>query len=198
MVELTYLSLKKNYFLCSYFRHISLCFYSNSERKSSLDVEFDSASNDYPQCILLTDPTTPKKEIPEKMWWWHHHHIFQVFLFFGVAGSIKSIQVGTPWMWNQIPHPTSSPNRNLIKSTMRYVENTNTKSSFLLSQICHFNHYGWLILLKFYWFLNSNSQNLLLACFLIRPILDPKFPLMRGSSMYYSYIEQSFMYPWGI
>ena len=38
--------------------------------------------------------------------------------------------------------------------------------------------YGWLILLKFYWFLNSSSQNLLLACFLIRPILDPKFPLM--------------------
>ena len=34
------------------------------------------------------------------------------------------------------------------------------------------------ILLKFYWFLNSNSQNLLLAHFLIRPILDPKFPLM--------------------
>ena len=32
--------------------------------------------------------------------------------------------------------------------------------------------------MKFYWFLNSNSQNLLLARFLIRPILDPKFPLM--------------------
>ena len=52
------------------------------------------------------------------------------------------------------------------------------KSSFLLWQICQFNHYGWLILLKFYWFLNSKSQNLLLARFLIRPILDPKFPLM--------------------
>ena len=55
----------------------------------------------------------------------------------------------------------------------------NKKSSFLLWQICKLNHYGWLILLKFYWFLNSNSQNLLLACFIIRPILDPKFPLMR-------------------
>ena len=32
--------------------------------------------------------------------------------------------------------------------------------------------------MKFYSFLNSNSQNLLLARFLIRPILDPKFPLM--------------------
>ena len=54
----------------------------------------------------------------------------------------------------------------------------NKISSFLLWQICQFNHYGWLILLKFDWFLNSNSQNLLLAFFLIRPILDPKFPLM--------------------
>ena len=32
--------------------------------------------------------------------------------------------------------------------------------------------------MKFYWFLNSNSQKLILARFLIRPILDPKFPLM--------------------
>ena len=81
-------------------------------------------------------------------------------------------------MQNQIPHPTISPDRNLSKNTMRYVENTNKKRSFLLWQICQFNHYGWLILLKFDWFLNSNSQNLLLAFFLIRPILDPKFPLM--------------------
>ena len=33
-------------------------------------------------------------------------------------------------------------------------------------------------LIEFYWFLNSNLENLLLVCFLIRPILDPKFPLM--------------------
>ena len=52
------------------------------------------------------------------------------------------------------------------------------KSSFLLWQICQINHYGWLIILKFYWFLNSKSQNLLLVHFHIRPILDPKFPLM--------------------
>ena len=58
---------EKNYFLCSYFRHISLCFYSNFDWESLLDAEFDSASNEYPHCILLTDPTTPKKEIPEKM-----------------------------------------------------------------------------------------------------------------------------------
>ena len=35
-------------------------------------------------------------------------------------------------MRNQIPHPTSSPDRNLSKNTMRYVENTNKKSSFFL------------------------------------------------------------------
>ena len=51
---------RKNYFLRSYFRHISLCFYSNFNRERSLDAEFDSASNEYPHCILLTDPATPK------------------------------------------------------------------------------------------------------------------------------------------
>ena len=30
----------------------------------------------------------------------------------------------------KIPHPTSSPDRNFSKNTMRYVENTNKKSSF--------------------------------------------------------------------
>ena len=113
---------------------------------------------------------------------WHTFDViipfFQVFLIFGVAGSIKVCSVGIRWMRNQIPHPTSSPNRNLSKNTVRYVENTNKKSSFFKWQICQFNHYGWLILLKFYWFLNSNSQKLIFARFLIRPILDPKFPLM--------------------
>ena len=52
--------IKENYFFCSYFQHICLCFYSNSERESSLNVEFNSTSNDYPHCILLTDPATPK------------------------------------------------------------------------------------------------------------------------------------------
>ena len=55
---------------------------------------------------------------------------FQVFLVFGVAGSIKSMQCGTRWMGNQIPDPTSSPDRNLSKNTMRYVENTNKKVVF--------------------------------------------------------------------
>ena len=35
--------IKENHFFCSYFRHISLCFYSNFKRESSLDVEFNFA-----------------------------------------------------------------------------------------------------------------------------------------------------------
>ena len=38
--------------------------------------------------------------------------------------------MGTRWMRNLIPHPTSSPDRNLSKNTGRYVANTNKKSSF--------------------------------------------------------------------
>ena len=85
---------KKNYFFCSYFRHISLCFYSNFDRESLLDVELNFASNEYPLGILLMDPTTPKTRNTWKTWWWHHHHVFQVFLVFGVAGSVKSMPSG--------------------------------------------------------------------------------------------------------
>ena len=52
---------------------------------------------------------------------------FRYFLFFGYWGSSKVCRVGTRWMRNQIPHPTSSPNRNLSKNTMRYVKNMNEK-----------------------------------------------------------------------
>ena len=82
--------IKKNYFFCLYFLHISLCFYSNFNRESSLD----STSNEYPHCILLMDPATPKLEIPKKTWWWHHRHVFSSIVFFGVAGSIKSMSSG--------------------------------------------------------------------------------------------------------
>ena len=68
--------IKEYYFFCSYFQHISLCFYSNFKRESSLDVEFNSTSNDYPHCILLMHPATPKTRNTWKLWWWHHHHIF--------------------------------------------------------------------------------------------------------------------------
>ena len=82
---------------------------------------------------------------------------FQVFLVFGVAGLFKVCSVGTNWMKNQITHPMRTPDQNLSKNIGRYVKNTNKKVVFLW-QICQFNHYGWLISLEFYWFLNSNSQ----------------------------------------
>ena len=72
-------------------------------------------------------------------------HFFQVFLVFGVAGAIKSMLSGTRWMWNLILHPTSSPDQNLSKHTGRYVENTNTKSSFFLSS-SKINQYYFIIL----------------------------------------------------
>ena len=49
------------------------------------------------------------------------------------------------WMRNQIPHPMSSPDRNLSKNTGRYVENTNTKNSFFLSS-SKINQYYFIIL----------------------------------------------------
>ena len=55
---------------------------------------------------------------------------FHVFLVFGVAGSIKGMQCGYALDVESNSHPTSLPDQNLSKNTMRYVENTNKKSSF--------------------------------------------------------------------
>ena len=94
--------IKKTTFFCLYFGHISLWFYSNFDRKSSLDAKINSASNEWPLDLLLTNLDTPKtrntwkmwrwhfwqtllpqkQEILEKMWWWHHHHIFLGISFF--------------------------------------------------------------------------------------------------------------------
>ena len=49
---------KTTFFL--YFKHISLCFYSNFNRESSLDAELNSTSNAYPLGILLLVLSTPK------------------------------------------------------------------------------------------------------------------------------------------
>ena len=85
-------------------------------------------------------------------------------------------------MQNQILHPTTSPDRNLSKNTGRYVENTNKKSSFFYDKYVN----STIMVDSFYW--NSigswipTHKNLLLARFLIRPILDTKFPLMLTST----------------
>ena len=70
-------------------------------------------------------------------------------------------------------HPTSGIARNLSKNTGRYVENTNKKVVFLW-KICHDNHYGWVILLKFYWFLNSNSQEFIVDSFSYKAHFRPQ------------------------
>ena len=49
------------------------------------------------------------------------------------------------WMRNQIPHPTSSPDRKLSKNTGRYVENTNKKVIFFFSS-SKINKYYFIIL----------------------------------------------------
>ena len=129
----------KKLLFCSYFLHISLCFYSNFDRESSLDVELNSTSNKYPIGILLTDPATPKIRNTWKMWWWHHTHImissspFSGISFWGVVGSIKSMPSGYSLDVELIPHPTSSPDRNLSKNIGRYVKNTNKKVVFFFS-----------------------------------------------------------------
>ena len=114
--------------MCSYFRHISLCFYSNFDWKSSLEVELNFSSNKYPLDMILMGPTTPKtinnlKNMTSSCF-------FRYLLFLGKWGPSKVCRVGTRWMWNLIPHPNISLNRNLSKNRGRYIENTNKKVVF--------------------------------------------------------------------
>ena len=67
--------IKKTTFLFVFW-HISLCFYLNFDRESSLDAELNSASNEYPSGYFWWTLIPEKQEIPEKMEWWHHHSIF--------------------------------------------------------------------------------------------------------------------------
>ena len=62
-------------------------FYSNFKREGSLDAEFNSASNEYPHSILLTDPLPQKQEIPEKnVMMMSSSHFFRYFLCFLGSG----------------------------------------------------------------------------------------------------------------
>ena len=79
---------KKKLIFYLYFQHISPCFYSN------LDAELNSTSNEYPLNILLMDSTTQKKEIPEKCDDDVIIMFFQVFIFLGVEGPIKTMSSG--------------------------------------------------------------------------------------------------------
>ena len=57
------ISIIKKLLFCPYFRHISLCFYSNFNLESSLDAKLNFASNEYP---LGKPPLPQKQEILEK------------------------------------------------------------------------------------------------------------------------------------
>ena len=52
---------KKTTFFVRIFNLYPCVFYSNFDRKSSLDAELNSTSNEYPLGILLTDPATQKQ-----------------------------------------------------------------------------------------------------------------------------------------
>ena len=131
--------------MCLYFQHISLCFYSNIDRESLLDEELNSTSNEYPLGILLMDPATRKTR---KVMMMSSSHFLGISCFWGSSPS-NVCRVGTRWMWNLIPHPTSSPDRNLSKNMGRYVKNTNKKIVFFFSS-SKINKYYFIILLLFY------------------------------------------------
>ena len=57
-----------------------------------MDEKLNSTSNEYPLSILLIDPATQKQEIHEKRDADIIITFFQVFLVFGVAGSVKSVK----------------------------------------------------------------------------------------------------------
>ena len=60
-----------------------------------MDAELNSASNEYPLGIILTDPATPKnKKYLKKCDDDVIITFFQVFLVFGVAGFAKSMHGG--------------------------------------------------------------------------------------------------------
>ena len=133
MVELTYLSLKKTTFFVRIF-DISHCVFTQiligrARWMRNLIPHPMSTHTTY----FGWTPLPQKQEIPEKnVMMMSSSRFFRYFLFLGQRGPSKVCSVGSLWIQNQIPHPTSSLDRNLSKNTGRYVENKNTKSSFFL------------------------------------------------------------------
>ena len=73
----------KKLLFCSYFRHIFLYFYSNFDREISLDVELNSASNEYPLDILFMGPLPKKQEIPENVMMTSSSCFLGIYCFWG-------------------------------------------------------------------------------------------------------------------
>ena len=123
-------------------------FYSNSEWERSLDAEFNSASNDYPHCILLTDLSTPKiKNTWKNVKMTSSSHFSGISYFWGSGVHQKYAVWLLVGCGIKFHIQRSLPLRIWVK-THGDMSKIRKKSSFLLWQICQFNHYGWLIWLK--------------------------------------------------
>ena len=118
-------------------------------------------------------PLPEKQEISEKMWWWHHHHIFwgsgvcQKYTMWVLIGcGIKfCIQGALPLeIWVKTQGDMSKIwTKNVVFFYDKYVNSTIMVDSFYWNSIG-----SWI----------PNHKNLLLARFIIRPILDAKFFLI--------------------
>ena len=122
---------KKNYIFCSNFWHISCVFTKILIGRACWMWNLISHPTSTHTAYFWRTPLPQKQEIPEKnVMMASSSRFFRYLLFLGYRGPSKVYSVGTRWMRNQIPHPTSSLDRNLSKKTGRYVENTNTKVVF--------------------------------------------------------------------
>ena len=130
MVELTYLSLKKTtFFVCIF--DISHCVFTQISIRRARWWRIWFHIQRVPTRHTFDGPRYPKnKKYLRNMMMMSSSGFFRYFLILGYLGPSKVCWMGTCWMRNLIPHQTSSPDRNLSKNTMRYVEHTNKKSSF--------------------------------------------------------------------
>ena len=106
----------KSYFFSSYFQLISMRFHSNFRQDHSSDGKFNSTSNKYAHDILLVDPTPHKMRNT-----WKNVMVISApcFLMYFSFFPPKVCHVCTCWMYNWIPHPTSSLAQNLRETTRR-------------------------------------------------------------------------------
>ena len=119
-------------------------------------------------------PLPQKQQILEKMWWWCHHHIFSGISCFWGSGVHQKYAVWVLVGCRIKIHIQQALPLEISVKTQGYMSKIRKKSSFLLWQICQFNHYGWLILLKFYWFLNFNSQEFIVGLFSYKSHFRPQ------------------------
>ena len=158
-----------------------MCFYSNSERERSFDVEFNFASNAYPHYILLTYPATQKtRNTWKNVMMMSSSHFFSGISYFGGSGVHQKYA-----MWVIIGFRIKFHIQQALPIKI-WVRTQGDMSKIRTKKVDFFyDKYVNLIIMvdSFYW--NSigswiPTTKLFLARFLIRPVLDPKFPLMKN------------------